>query len=83
MTKQTMAIFRRSVRLSGGNPGQFGCLLGLATSILIDGHVISDRLSVYGGAVGLRRSGMIARMAESLVRPRFAKMPSSFASSIR
>jgi hypothetical protein len=40
MTKQIMAIFRRSVRRSRGKPGQFGCLLGLATSILIDGHVI-------------------------------------------
>ena len=59
MTKQTMAIFRRSVRLSGGKPGQFGCLLGLATSILIDGHLISDRLRVNGSWRGLLCAGYV------------------------
>ena len=59
MTKQTMAIFRRSVRLSGGKPRQFGCLLGLATSILIDGHLISDRLRVYGSWRGLLCAGYV------------------------
>ena len=57
MIKQTIAIFRRSVRSQRREAYAVRMLAG--SSILIDGHVISDRLSVYGSWRGLLCAGYV------------------------